>query len=61
MDESVNVFWSDEDDGYIAVDQTRPGCSAWGETESDVRRELKSAQRAWDEARAAMNEMVGRI
>lgn len=47
----INVFWSDDDEGYIATDDTRPGCSAFGETEDEARRELIWAQEAWDEAR----------
>ena len=29
----IEVFWSDEDEGYIAVVPDLPGCSAWGKTE----------------------------
>jgi predicted RNase H-like HicB family nuclease len=28
----VEVFWSDGDQGYIAVVPDLPGCSAWGST-----------------------------
>jgi predicted RNase H-like HicB family nuclease len=26
----VEVFWSEEDQGYIAIVPDLPGCSAWG-------------------------------
>jgi len=46
----VKVKWSEEDQGFIAVDTTRPGCSAWGKTELEALRELMDAQDAWDQA-----------
>lgn len=49
---TLHIFWSDEDEGYIATDSTRPGCCAWGETEDEAGREIADAQAAWDEAKA---------
>ena len=46
----VEVFWSDEDEGYIAVTLDLPGCSAWGETESGALEEIHHAVEAWLEA-----------
>jgi len=37
------VFYSDEDAGYIAIVPDLPGCSAFGETEEDVLREVRLA------------------
>ena len=48
----IKIEWSLEDGGFIATDSTRPGCSAWGQTEDRARRELRDAQAAWDEAKA---------
>lgn len=46
----ANVFWSDEDDGYIAIAPDLPGCSAFGETQQEALNELQSAIAAWIEA-----------
>ena len=32
----LNIFWSDEDRGFIAEAPDLPGCSAWGKTETDA-------------------------
>ena len=51
-----NVFWSDEDAGYIATAPDLPGCSAIGETQQEALAELQNAIAAWtDAARAAGN------
>jgi len=49
---SVRITWSAEDNGYVAVDNTRPGCSAVGATEVEAVQELADARKAWDEAKA---------
>lgn len=46
----LEIFWSDEDDGFIAEVPDLPGCSAWGATESDAAREAQDAIAAWLEA-----------
>jgi antitoxin HicB len=52
----ANVFWSDEDEGFIAVASDLPGCSAFGETQHEALTELQSAIAAWIKAaRAAGN------
>ena len=52
----ANVFWSEEDEGFIAVAADLPGCSAFGETQHEALTELQSAIVAWIEAaRAAGN------
>jgi predicted RNase H-like HicB family nuclease len=53
---SKHVFWSDEDDGFIAIAPDLPGSSAFGETEAEALAELDQAINAWiDAARAAGN------
>lgn len=52
----ANVFWSDEDEGFIALAPDLPGCSAFGETKPEALTELEQAIAAWiDAARAAGN------
>lgn len=46
----IEVFWSDEDGGYIAAVPDLPGCSAWGATPEAAIREITDAQQAWIEA-----------
>lgn len=46
----IEVFWSDEDRGYIAVVPDLPGCSAWGATPEEAIKEIQEAMAAWVEA-----------
>jgi predicted RNase H-like HicB family nuclease len=46
----VSVFWSDEDEGFVAIAPDLPGCSAFGETAEEALRELDPAMEAWLEA-----------
>ena len=48
------VFWSDEDQGFIAIAPDLPGCSAFGETQEEAIRELQDAITAWVAAAAAV-------
>lgn len=43
----IEVFWSEEDRGYIAHLLEMPSLSAFGTTEERAIRELKKATRAW--------------
>jgi predicted RNase H-like HicB family nuclease len=43
----ASVFWSDEDEGFIALAPDLPGCSAFGETQAAALLELQDAIRAW--------------
>ena len=36
----IEVFWSDEDEGFIAITPDLPGASAWGKTETKAIKEL---------------------
>jgi predicted RNase H-like HicB family nuclease len=56
----ANVFWSDEDEGYIAVAPDLPGCSAFGDTEADALAELKFAIEAWKEAAVSAGNTIPR-
>jgi antitoxin HicB len=54
----IEVFWSDEDQGYIAVVPDLPGCSAWGAKPEEAIREIQDAQAAWIEACAKAGDPV---
>jgi len=50
------VFWSDEDEAYVALVPDLPGCSAFGSSEAEALSELEDAIAAWiNAARAAGN------
>lgn len=53
-----HVFWSDEDEGFIAVASDLPGASAFGETEAEALAELDQAIDAWIEAARAAGNAV---
>ena len=40
----IEVSWSDEDQGFIAIVPDPPSCSAFGETATEAVRELEDAQ-----------------
>jgi len=40
---AIEIFYSEEDEGYIAVAPELPECSAFGETEEDALKEIKVA------------------
>ncbi|KAF5088590.1 MULTISPECIES: type II toxin-antitoxin system HicB family antitoxin [Methanoculleus] len=44
---AIEIFFSDEDEGFIAVVPELPGCSAFGETEEEALREVKVAIDLW--------------
>ena len=46
----LEIFWSEEDEGFIAEAPDLPGCSAWGATEEKAAREAQKAIAAWLEA-----------
>ena len=40
---AIEIFYSEEDEGYIAIVPELPGCSAFGETEERALQEVKLA------------------
>jgi predicted RNase H-like HicB family nuclease len=46
----AQVFWSDEDQGFIAIAPDLPGCSAGGGTQAEALEELQHAIAAWRKA-----------
>jgi antitoxin HicB len=49
----LEIFWSEEDEGFIAEVTDLPGCSAWGATEVKAAAEAQRAIAAWLEAARA--------
>lgn len=43
----VQIFWSDEDQGFIATAPDLPGCSAFGNTQQDAAKEMEQAMESW--------------
>ena len=46
-DYHINVFWSDEDECYVADIPDLFACSAFGETPEEAVREVQIAKAAW--------------
>lgn len=57
-DYQVSVFYSEEDDGYIADIPDLPCCSAFGETREEALAQALEAKRAWIEAARAAGRPV---
>jgi predicted RNase H-like HicB family nuclease len=57
-DYHINIFFSDEDGGYIADIPDLPSCSAYGETAEKVLHEVQIAKGAWLEAAAAEGKPI---
>ena len=49
-DYHINIFYSDEDGGYIADIPDLDSCSAFGETPEQALGEVEKAKKAWIEA-----------
>ncbi len=49
-DYHINIFWSDEDGGYIADIPDLESCSAFGSTAEAALAEVEIAKSAWLEA-----------
>ena len=54
----AQVFWSEEDCGFVALATDLPGCSAFGTTQQEAISELQDAIRAWQAATAAAGNPV---
>lgn len=55
---TIEIFWSDNDNGYIAVVPDLPGCNAFGETPEEAVAEIQDAVEAWIAACIASGESV---
>lgn len=57
-DYHINVFYSDEDGGYIADIPDLVACSAFGDTALEALREVELAKAAWLEAAQAEGKPI---
>ena len=55
---TIEIFWSDDDNGYIAVVPDLPGCNAFGESPEEAAYEIQDAVAAWIAACNASGELV---
>jgi predicted RNase H-like HicB family nuclease len=54
----INIFYSEEDGGYIADIPDLKFCSAFGETEEEALREVLQAKQAWLEVAKAEGRLI---
>lgn len=54
----IEIFWSDEDEGFIAIAPDLPGCSAFGDTRTEAMEEMQDAMTAWLEACQSMDRKL---
>lgn len=57
-DYHINVFYSEEDEGYIADIPDLSHCSAFGSSPEDALQEVLKAKQAWLEAAQANNKPI---
>lgn len=57
-DYHINIFYSDEDGGYIADIPDLASCSAFGETAEEALRQVEEAKKAWLDAARAEGKAV---
>ena len=57
---TIEIFYSEEDEGYIAVVPELPGCSAFGETPEEALKEVKIAIELWIKAAKEMGKEIPR-
>ena len=57
-DYHVNLFYSDEDEGYIADIPDLKNCSAFGETPEEALHEVLKAKKVWLEAAKAEGKSI---
>ena len=57
-DYHINIFYSEEDGGYIADIPDLPYCSAYGDTPEEALKEILIAKEAWLESARTVNKPV---
>ncbi len=59
-DYHIDIFWSDEDGGYIADVPDLKMCSAFGQTPTEALAEVERARDAWLETARALAKPIPR-
>ena len=59
-DYHINIFYSDDDEGYIADIPDLESCSAFGDTPEQALLELKRARKAWLQAARKAGKRIPR-
>ncbi|HYU34771.1 MAG TPA: type II toxin-antitoxin system HicB family antitoxin [Thermoanaerobaculia bacterium] len=57
-DYHINIFYSEEDGGYIADIPDLEACSAFGETPAEALAEVETAKAAWLEAARSEGKVI---
>jgi predicted RNase H-like HicB family nuclease len=57
-DYHINIFWSDEDGGYIADIPDLEACSAFGGTPEEALQEVEVAKTVWLESARAEGKPI---
>ncbi len=57
-DYHINIFYSEEDGGYIADIPDLESCSAFGNTPEEALKEVRLAKEAWLEAARAEGKAI---
>jgi predicted RNase H-like HicB family nuclease len=57
-DYHINIFYSEEDEGYIADIPDLKFCSAFGDTPEEALRQVQIAKATWLEAASAENKPI---
>jgi predicted RNase H-like HicB family nuclease len=57
-DYHINIFWSEEDGGYIADIPDLASCSAFGDSPEEALRQVEIAKEAWLAAARAEGKPV---
>ena len=57
-DYHINIFYIDEDGGYVADIPDLPYCSAYGDTPEEALKEILIAKEAWLESARSVNKPV---
>lgn len=57
-DYHINIFFSEQDGGYIADIPDRDACCAFGATPEDALHEIQIAEQAWLDAARAVGKPI---